>query len=68
MPTEKKNRKKKLKSVESLPKQDTLTVVTVRISDEEKERIDRIMSSWNIKRYSDVMRMAVQMLRSVQMQ
>ncbi|MSN27412.1 MAG: hypothetical protein GJV46_16310 [Geobacter sp.] len=67
MSTEKKSRKKKLKSVESPPKQDTLTVVTVRISDEEKERIDRIMSNWNIKRYSDVMRMAVQMLKTVQM-
>ncbi len=68
MSTEKKSRKKKLKSAENPSRQDTLTVVTVRISDDEKERIDRIMSSWNIKRYSDVMRMAVQMLRSVQMQ
>ena len=36
-------------------------VVTVRISDEEKERIDQIMKQHNITRYSDVMRMALQM-------
>jgi antitoxin component of RelBE/YafQ-DinJ toxin-antitoxin module len=36
-------------------------VVTVRISDEEKERIDLIMRNLNIKRYSDMMRMALQM-------
>ena len=34
-------------------------VVTVRISDEEKERIDQIMKQLNITRYSDVMRMAL---------
>jgi len=38
-------------------------VVTVRISDEEKERIDEIMKSLNIKRYSDVMRMALDMVQ-----
>ncbi|MBC7961502.1 MAG: hypothetical protein H7Y05_01015 [Steroidobacteraceae bacterium] len=59
-----KNRKKKLKAEVSPPKQDMLTVVTVRISDEEKGRIDQIMSNRNIKRYSDVMRMAVRMLKA----
>ena len=59
-----KNRKKKLKAEVSPPKQDMLTVVTVRISDEEKGRIDQIMSSRDIKRYSDVMRMAVRMLKT----
>jgi len=68
MPTLRKNRNKKLKSCVRPQKQDTLSVVTVRISDEEKERIDRIMNNWNIKRYSDVMRMAVQMLKTVQIQ
>ena len=62
----KKNCKRKLKSHVSvrMPRQETLSVVTLRISDDEKEQIDRIMDSWNIKRYSDVMRMAVRMLKT----
>jgi predicted transcriptional regulator len=40
-----------------------LSVVTVRISDEEKERIDEIMRNLQISRYSDVMRMALHMLK-----
>ncbi|MDU0460437.1 MAG: hypothetical protein RW306_17040 [Geobacteraceae bacterium] len=66
MGTVKKNSKRKLKSHASvrMPRQETLTVVTLRISDDEKEQIDRIMDSWNIKRYSDVMRMAVRMLKT----
>jgi HSP90 family molecular chaperone len=39
------------------------TVITVRISDDEKERIDEIMMNLDIKRYSDVMRMALHMIR-----
>lgn len=39
------------------------TVITVRISDEEKERIDEIMMDLEIKRYSDVMRMALHMMK-----
>jgi hypothetical protein len=39
------------------------TVVTVRLSDGEKERIDEIMANLDIKRYSDVMRMALHMVR-----
>ena len=39
------------------------TVITVRISDDEKERIDEIMMYLDIKRYSDVMRMALHMVR-----
>jgi hypothetical protein len=43
-------------------RQDMLTVVTVRISDEEKSRIDTIMRDLDIKRYSDMMRMALRMV------
>jgi ABC-type uncharacterized transport system ATPase subunit len=43
--------------------QSVLSVVSVRISDEEKNRIDEIMHTVNIKRYSDVMRMAIQMVQ-----
>jgi hypothetical protein len=39
------------------------TVITVRVSDSEKERIDEIMTNLDIKRYSDVMRMALHMVR-----
>jgi hypothetical protein len=39
------------------------TVVTFRISDGEKERIDEIMTNLDIKRYSDVMRMALNLTR-----
>jgi hypothetical protein len=39
------------------------TVITVRVSDEEKDRIDAIMVNLDIKRYSDVMRMALHMIR-----
>ncbi len=38
-------------------------VITVRISDEEKERIDQIMMNLNIKHYSDIMRMALQLVQ-----
>lgn len=41
----------------------TLSVVTVRISDKEKGRIDEIMRNLDIKRYSDVMRMALHMVK-----
>ena len=37
-------------------------IITVRISDDEKNRIDEIMMTMDIKRYSDVMRMALHML------
>jgi len=43
-----------------------LSVVTVRISDEEKGRIDEIMRTLDIKRYSDVMRLALQMVKHQQ--
>lgn len=39
------------------------TVITVRVSDEEKDRIDAIMMNLDIKRYSDVMRMALHMTK-----
>lgn len=47
-------------------KPPNLTVITVRISDEEKERFDTIMNSLNIKRYSDVMRMALRLVKREQ--
>jgi hypothetical protein len=56
-------RKKKAKRTVRADKVSTLSVVTVRISDEEKERIDEIMQRLNIPRYSDVMRMALQMVK-----
>ena len=37
-------------------------VITVRISTEEKIRLEKIMANLDIKRYSDVMRMALQMV------
>jgi hypothetical protein len=54
----KRAQKRRLKS----DKQATLSVITVRISDEEKERIDEIMKKGGIKRYSDVMKMAIKMV------
>lgn len=64
MTTVGKKYKKRLNANQGTQKQDALTVVTVRISDEEKERIDHIMSNRNIKRYSDVMKMAVRLLKT----
>ncbi|MDD2851834.1 MAG: hypothetical protein PHY09_08030 [Desulfuromonadaceae bacterium] len=40
------------------------TVISVRISDEEKKRIDEIMCSININRYSDVLKIAIQMFQA----
>ncbi len=59
-------RKKKAKRRVRSDKPVTLSVVTVRISDEEKERIDEIMRNLQIARYSDVMRMALQMVKHQQ--
>jgi len=47
-------------------KAPALSVVTVRISDEEKNRFDEIMRSLDITRYSDMMRMALQMVKHQQ--
>jgi len=68
MATARKNHKKKTpkRHVRS-DKAATLSVVTVRISDEEKERIDGIMRDLEITRYSDVMRMALQLVKRQQM-
>lgn len=63
MATARKNYKKKPKRSPRSIKSTTLSVVTVRISDEEKERIDEIMQRLDIHRYSDVMRMALQMVK-----
>jgi len=43
--------------------QAVLSIVSVRISDEEKERIDEIMRLGNFKSYSDILRMAIQMIQ-----
>lgn len=59
----KSSRKKKAKRTVRAVRASTLSVVTVRISDEEKERIDEIMQRLAIPRYSDVMRMALQMVK-----
>ena len=56
-------RKKKTKRSVRADKAATLSVVTVRISDQEKERIEDIMQRLDIQRYSDVMRMALQMVK-----
>jgi hypothetical protein len=67
MATARKNYKKKSsrRRVRSV-KAATISVVTVRISDEEKERIDGIMRDLDIKRYSDVMRLALHMAKQQQ--
>ena len=64
MATAKKNCKKKTskRSVKSGTAVMS-SVVTFRVSDEEKNRINEIMTNLDIKRYSDVMRMALQMMR-----
>lgn len=43
--------------------QAVLAIVSVRISDEEKQHIDELMRAGIIKRYSDVLRMAIQMIQ-----
>ena len=64
MATVRKNhRKKPSKRRVTSDRIPTLSVVTVRFSDEEKERIDEIMRNLEIKCYSDVMRMALHMVR-----
>ncbi len=60
---EKKYRKKPLKPGVKADKLVTSTVITVRISDDEKMRIEKIMANLEIKRYSDVMRMALEMVK-----
>jgi len=55
----KKASKRKVKSNKTVKS----SIVTVRISDGEKERIDEIMVNLDIKRYSDIMRMALHMIR-----
>jgi HSP90 family molecular chaperone len=64
MATAGKNQKKKTSKKGVRSKKAVMsTVITVRISDDEKERIDEIMMNMDIKRYSDVMRIALQMMR-----
>jgi hypothetical protein len=55
--------KKPVKRSVKSAKAPVLSVVTVRISDEEKDRIDEIMRNLDIKRYSDLMRMALHMVK-----
>lgn len=56
----KRKRKKKRKKAKE---QAVLTVISVRLTDEEKERIDHIMRVGNFKRYTDIVRLAIQMYR-----
>jgi len=57
-------RKKKRQVSKAKPReQAVLSVISVRISDEEKERIDGIMRDGRFKSYSDILRMAMQMYR-----
>ena len=55
--TKKQRKKRTVKPRKHAPK----TVISVRISDEEKQRIDQIMRNGNIARYSDVLKIAIQM-------
>jgi len=55
--------KKPVKRTVKPTRAPVLSVVTVRISDEEKDRIDEIMRNLDIKRYSDIMRMALHMVK-----
>lgn len=57
--TRKRRKKRKIKA----KNQSGLSVVSLRISSQEKERIDEIMRIGNIKRYSDVLRMAIKMVQ-----
>ena len=63
MNTRKKQDQKRLEQVVKNKKQYLLSVISVRISDEEKERIDEIMLNNNIKSYSDVLRIAIQLVQ-----
>ncbi len=64
MATARKNCKNKVSKRRTKPGKPVMsTVITVRVSDEEKDRIDAIMVNLDIKRYSDVMRMALHMIR-----
>ena len=61
--TKRTNSKKQTERRGKAKSQAVLSIVSVRISDEEKERIDEIMRRGNIKSYSDVLRMAIQMVQ-----
>jgi len=39
------------------------SVVSVRVSDDDKERINEVMKAFKIRSYSDFMRIALQMVR-----
>jgi len=56
----KKSRKKKRKKARA---QAVLSVISVRLTDDEKERIDEIMRAGSFKRYSDIVRMAIHLYR-----
>lgn len=59
----KKDKKKRSGRKARTKRQTVLSVVSVRISDEEKEHIDKLMQVGKFKHYSDVMRMAIQMVK-----
>jgi len=65
MATATRNYNKKLPKNKPKSKKDVKSsVITVRISNEEKERINEIMMGMDIRRYSDVMRMALHMMKT----
>lgn len=56
-------RKKRKRAVRRAKRQAEISVVSLRISDDEKGRIDEIMRIGNLRHYSDVMKMAFQMIQ-----
>ena len=67
MTTARKKLKKKISKRREKSAKVTSAVVTVRISDEEKERFDGVMRNLNVKHYSDAMRMALHMVHFQQL-
>ena len=62
-PAKKSYKKKPVKRTVKSKNTAMSEVITVRVSDEEKERMKKIMADLDITRYSDVMRMALQMMK-----
>lgn len=60
--TIKPHKKKTTKQIEKTNKAVLSSIITVRISEQEKERISEIMMDLGIERYSDMMRMALHMI------
>lgn len=63
MATAKAGTKRPTKKRKKAKKQTVLSVVSVRISDKEKDFIDNLKRAGVISRYSDVLRLALQMMQ-----